>query len=435
MLSRRAFIGRTAAAGAGLWLAGCGSEERVADLPFGSGASYDGPNVKLDFWCGFTGGDGDAMLGIIDEFQKEHANIAVAMNTIRWEDFYTKVPAAVQSGQGPDVAVMHVDQLATSAAHEVIVPLDDVAEGLGLREADFAPTVWQAGEYRGRRYGIPLDMHPLGFFYNKATLEEAGLPPEPPQTRDDYMAALEELKAKGVKGHWVSPFFFTGGLQFQSLVWQFGGDLWSEDGTRAAWNSDAGVEAMEWMRGLIQEGYSPRSVGQDADNIAFKNGVNAFMWNGIWGCGDYGATEGLEWGASPLPQIGTERAAWANSHNFVVTQQSEVDENRLRATVVFIDDITRRSAQWAAGGQVPARRGPRESKAFAKLEGQSQLAKQVPYLHFGPAVPGVSDVRESTLDLAVQQALAGDKPAREALDDAAQRADELLRQNREKFAA
>src|SRR3712207_8222165 len=36
---------------------------------------------------------------------------------------------------------------------------------------------------------------------------------------------------------------------------------------------------------------------------------------------------------------------------------------------------------------------------------QSQLARQIDYLHFGPAVPGISDVRESTLDLALQQAL------------------------------
>jgi multiple sugar transport system substrate-binding protein len=431
-VTRRVFVG----AGAALLASGCGGGDKPARLPFGSGAGYDGPKVTLDFWTGFTGGDGDAMIAIIEEFQAEHPNIAVAMNTIRWEDFYTKVPAAVSSGRGPDLAVMHVDQLATGVEHETIVPLDQVAAALELRESDFAPDVWRAGEYRGRRYGIPLDMHPLGLYYNKAVLDGAGLDAErPPQTRDDYMAALEELKARGIRGHWMTPFFFTGGLQFQSLVWQFGGDLWSEDGTRAAWSSDAGIQAVDWMLGLIRDGYSPPSVGQDADNIAFKNGQNAFIWNGSWGCGDYGATEGLEWGAAPLPVIGDEPAAWSNSHNFVVMRQSEPDRNRLRASVVFIDGITRRAAQWAEGGQVPARRGPRESKAFAKLEGQSQLARQVPYLRFSPPVPGISDVRESTLDLALQQALAGDTPARQALEESAKRADELLRLNREKFAA
>ena len=52
----------------------------------------------------------------------------------------------------------------------------------------------------------------------------AGLDPNsPPQTKDDYMAALEQLKSKGLQGHWMSPFLFTGGFTFQALIYQFGG--------------------------------------------------------------------------------------------------------------------------------------------------------------------------------------------------------------------
>jgi hypothetical protein len=43
-------------------------------------------------------------------------------------------------------------------------------------------------------------------------------------------------------------------------------------------------------------------------------------------------------------------------------------------------------------------------------------------------------VRESTLDIAIAQALNGSKPARAALDESAERADELLAINREKYA-
>ena len=64
-------------------------------------------------------------------------NINVKNNTIEWADFYQRLPAAVQGRPGPDVGVMHLDQLATNAARNVIVPLDDVAEGIGLEEDDF----------------------------------------------------------------------------------------------------------------------------------------------------------------------------------------------------------------------------------------------------------------------------------------------------------
>ena len=94
----------------------------------------------------------------------------------------------------------------------MIIQLDDVANTLNLKKKDFFPVVWDAGVYNGHRYGIPLDIHPLGFYYNKGVMEKAGLDPnEPPQTKDDYMAALEQMKSKGIQGHWMSPLLFTGG--------------------------------------------------------------------------------------------------------------------------------------------------------------------------------------------------------------------------------
>ena len=98
------------------------------------------------------------------------------MNTLQWGDYYAKVPNAVASGAGPDVGIMHIDQLATNAARRVIIPLDEIASGPGARpRATSRPVVWNAGVYQDKRYGIPLDIHPLGFYANTAHLEKAGI--------------------------------------------------------------------------------------------------------------------------------------------------------------------------------------------------------------------------------------------------------------------
>jgi multiple sugar transport system substrate-binding protein len=415
-ITRQQFLIAGAGAYAALLLPGCG------------GPGED----ELTFWNGFTGGDAPTMLAIIDGFQKQHPGKGVRMVSVRWEDYYQKVPAAVQAGKGPDVGIMHVDQISMSAAHGVLRPLDDVADGLGFKEADFAAEVWQAGVYRGKRYGIPLDMHPLGLFHNKAVLEEAGLDPDrPPADRAAFEAALEELKGKGIQGNWVPPFVFTGGFMFQSLLWQFGGDLTNEDGTKATWNSDAGVEAMEYLRSMIRKGYSPPNVAQDADNIAFKNGQSAFIWQGAWGIGDYGSTEGLEWGLGALPKIGDQPAAWSNSHQFVVPVG--LSDAKLETARAFIDFVTN-APSWAESGMIPARRSARETDAFKQLPA-SGLAEEIPYVRFPRPVAGLADVRESTLDIAISQGLSGRLPVRQALDEAAKRGDELLADNHAKFAA
>lgn len=440
-LTRQEFLLLSAGASAGFVLAGCGggAENNPAvqgDQGGGGGKNYDGPKVKLEFWNGFTGGDGPVMRQLVEQFSSEHDNINVSMNTVEWADYYQKVPTAVRAGKGPDVGIMHSDQLGTNAARNVIIALDDVAEALGLKESDFTPVVWQAGVYNDNRYGIPLDMHPLGLFYNKGALAQAGLDPDnPPLTKDDYMAALEELKKAGIQGHWVSPFAFTGTLSFESLLWQFGGDLYNEDVTKATFNSDAGVEALSWMVDLVKNEYSPKNVAQDAEYTAFQNSKNAFMWHGIWNINPLGEVKGLEWGAAPLPQIGSEKGAWSGSHNFVITKKPNQDDNKVQASKVFINWISQHSIEWAKAGQIPARKSVRESQEFESLKWQSKIAQEVPYVHFVPPVPGIGDVQPESFDQAVNQAVLLKKEPKAALDEAAARADKLLEENREKYQA
>jgi multiple sugar transport system substrate-binding protein len=398
-----------------------------------SGIGYDGPPVELQFWNGFTGGDGPFMLDFVNRFNKAQDKIRVKMNVILWADYYQKTTAAVASGTGPDLGIMQLDQLPTAAAHSVVVPLDEVAQAMHLRRSDFAAPVWDAGIIHGRRFGIPLDVHPLGFYYNKDVLKKAGLDPKPPQNRAEYLSVLAKLKAKGIKGSWVSPFLFTGSLWYQSLVPQFGGSLFDQHGERATWNSEAGVEALSFMTSLVDKGYSERNVGQDADAIAFKNGQNAFIWNGPWAINEYAGIPTLKWGVAPVPQVGPKRAVWANSHNFVIMRQTKEDPNKLKAAATFIDYVSRRSLKWADSGMVPARRSVRDQKGFQKLKAQDEFAKELPYVHFAPPVPGIGDVRALTLDQAINVAVLGKEKPRQALRDAAVRANALLADNRQKY--
>lgn len=436
-ISRRSILGGAAAVGMTAALSACGksaNNPEPAASGDGGAAGYDGPKVTLAFWNGFTGGDGAFMKKLVDQFVAEHANIAVTVQTMQWADYYTKLPTAVQSGNGPDVAVMHVDSVATNAARKVIQPLDDVAKALGLSEADFAPVPWKAGIYKGVRYSIPLDVHPLGFFYNKDVMDKAGLDPEnPPLTHDDYMAALDKLKAKGIQGHWASPFPFTGGLSLQSLVPQFGGSLFNADATKAAWGEEGGVKAFTWWQDLIRNGYSNPKVAQDADFIALQNGQTAFNWNGIWSINTLAEKKDLKWGVKVLPNIGGKNAAWAGSHQFVLPTQKKADENKQTASRVFLNWISQQSIEWAKGGQVPARNSVRESAEFKALTDQAELAKQIDYLVFAPAVPGIADAM-AEFDKAVNEITLGMKDVAMTLNSAADRANKILEANAKKYA-
>jgi len=432
-LTRRKFVKVTAGAGAALFLAGCGGGDDEGDEQAqtgGGGTGYTGPRVDLQFWNGFTGGDGPFMRDMVRKFNNEHDNINVKMVVQQWADYYQKVPAAVAAGRGPDVGVMHVDTLATNAARNVIIPLDDLAQTLDLSEEDYAKVVWDAGMYNDQRYGIPLDTHPLGFYYNTAHLKKAGIQ-SPPQTREEHDEALDRLKKAGIEHPFWQSSTWPAHLMFMSLLWQHGGDLFNEDASKATWNSDAGVQALTWQANLVKEGYSPKNVASDADYIAFKNQKNSFHWDGIWQTQDLKKTD-LNWDVAPLPKVFDENAAWAGSHNLVITRQGSTDENKLQAAKVFINWISEQSIEWAKAGQVPARNSIRESQEFQDLEHQSTLAEQADYVHFPPAVPGIGDA-QLEMEQAVNRAVLLKQSPKQALDEAARKAGKLLEENKKKY--
>ncbi len=439
-INRRLVLGGIGALGAAGILAGCGEGSAgkpgaAAATGDGGAKGYDGPNVELDFWNGFTGGDGPFMRKLVEQFNTEHANIKVKMTVMQWSDYYTKLPTAVSSGRGPAVAIMHVDSLATNAARNVIEPLDDVATALQLKQEDFAEVVWKAGEYNGKRYGIPLDVHPLGFFYNKTVMAQAGLDPaKPPTSADEYGAALDALKGKGVQGHWASPFAFTGVLSMEALIWQFGGDLFNADASKTVWQEEPGVKALTWFSDLVKNGHSPKNVAQDADAIALQNGKTAFNWNGIWNINTLREKKGLEWGVAPLPNIGGTKAAWAGSHQFCLPKLKTPDQNKSTAARVFVNYVSQKSLEWAKGGQVPARKQVRESAEFKALPEQAALATQIDDLHFPPPVPGIGDALAELTKAVNEAVLLKTEPAK-ALADAATRSDKILEANRKKYGA
>jgi len=437
-LSRRGLLGLGAAVGVGAAVSACGGGS--SGTPGAAGGAkiaegaYEGPKVELAFWNGFTGGDGPFMKKMVEQFNSEHDNIVVKMNTLEWSDFYSKTPNAVASGKGPDVGAMHIDQIATNAARGVIVPLDNMVEALELEESDFSEPVWNAAMYQDKRYGIPLDIHPLGFYYNKAHLEKAGIA-EPPQDRESWEAALTELKGKGGidKPFWASA-TWPGHLIFISLLNQFGGSLYDEEASKATFNSEAGVEALTWYKDHIPE-FSPPNVSNDADAQAFRQGTNSLHWNGIWMMNDWSKVEALEWGAAPLPQIGSEPAVWSSSHQLTAFRQAKPDDNKLHASREFLAYLSENSQTWAESGQIPARNSVRESGEFEALEVQSTLAAQLDHVVFPLSVAGIGDVTGPTFEQAVNTVVLGKAEPKAALDAAAKKADALLEDNRKKYTA
>lgn len=409
-----------------------GATGTVALVP--SKLTYTGPTVQLSFWNGFTGGAAPQIVPkLIDEFNKAYPNIKVTNNTMQWADYYSKVPAAVRAGQGPDVGAIHGSDPATFAAQQLILPVDDMIQELNLTANDFVPAVFKTISYQNKMWAIPFSVTPLGLYMNDTVLTNAGLDPsKPPTTGDQYMSMLDTLKSKGVQGSWVDPFTFTGTFQFESLLWQFGGDVYNQDISKAIYNSDAGVQALTWMVNQIKNGYSPANVAQDANFVALQNGKTAFNWNGVWQTSGLATVPNLKWSTAEVPQIGTQKGVWSSSTHFAIYNKKGQDQNKVQAAKVFIDWFVRNSLAWAETGEIPASASVRAMPEFKARAAQQPFVNELAYAHFETPAPGIGDA-DNTVPTAVNDAILMKKSPKQALDDAVTQANQILQRNKQQY--
>ena len=398
--------------------------------------------VQLVVWNPFTGPDGNFFSEIVTAFNAETPNVQVTVETQVGAEYIAKLEAAASAGQLPHVIAAGYDALPLLVENGIVTPIDDLAASAGLDAADFPEAIWNAGQWKGQRVGVPIDTHTMNFYYNKALFAAAGLDPEsPPSTREEFEAAItavqEKTEADGYQMVSSGPGAnFLVGIQFAALFYQGGGAWTNADFTEATFNSDAGVQAAAYLKHLVDDLGVPK-VESDAEINAFQQGKNAMVMSGIWETTRYNDALGADLGVAPIPAI-FGNGTWGGSHNLAVTAAAEGD---LRVgAYYFIDWFSRNSLQWGAAGQIPARNDVRESDEFQNASGDGLLpliAKVAPLaesVQFLPTIPGGGDLLfvANGAGEAATFAINGTDP-KQALDAAATFNTQILNENKTKY--
>jgi len=419
--------GNTGSSGSSASAGGAASEPVASGETGGLEAPTN--DVAIEFWTGFTGADGDTMEALVAQFNSETPTVQVTLQ--RLPDYYTAVNNAVQAGETPAVMIMHIDALARYAAEEVVQPVTELSSQLGLSEADFTPAVWAGTMWKGEQFSIPLDVHPQVLYYNSDLLAEVGA--EVPVDRETFEDALQKCTDAGYdQGVW-SNHAFSAGLTWVSLFYQAGGEWTNEDFTEATFNSDAGVQASEYMLSIIDKGVQPQNVDPDAELTNLESLSSCFATTGIWQTTRLQASLGDAFGMTPFPQIFDGPGNWAGSHTLALRADLTGDE--LQGASYFIDWLTGHTVDWAAGGQLPARADVRASEEFAALADIPDVLPAIDAARFPPPIPGSGDMffgPGGVWEKVAEMITSGADP-QESLDAAAEQYTEILQTNKEEF--
>ncbi len=383
--------------GTSLTLTGCGTNQ--ADGKSDSGAAAG--TTQVQFWAPFSGPDGPRMKAIVEQYNQSQAEYKVDFQIVPQSEYYKTIDLTLSSSKNdPDVLIMHGDQIPTYVEKNLLKDVTELAASTGVQPEAYSETAWQGGQIEGKQFGIPLDIHPLMFYWNKDLFQAAGLDPETPPTL------------------WPQQFIFP------TVVYQNGGELVKEG--QINYNSPEAVEALTFLKDLVfSEKVSPENVQQDGEVTLFLQGKNAMHLNGPWMMEQWEKAN-LNYGVAPVPQLGTQQqAVFGNSHNFVIPA-SITDEKKLEATQDFLKYVAAHSMEWAKSGMAPTSKAVYESAEFQSMKQQPQVAKQFEYTKFSPSISNWGPVSEP-LWKEVNLALLGQKDPQAALKDAADKATQLMK--------
>ena len=158
------------------------------------GKSADG-TTTISWWHNSNNGDGKAYYEkVAADFEAAHEGVNVEVSAMQHEDMLTKLDAAFQSGDAPDVYMERGGgELAAHVAAGLTKDLTDAA----AEEIAFLGESAGGWQLDGRTYALPFSLGGAGFWYNKALFKEAGID-SAPQTFDELIEATGKLKKAGI---------------------------------------------------------------------------------------------------------------------------------------------------------------------------------------------------------------------------------------------
>jgi multiple sugar transport system substrate-binding protein/arabinosaccharide transport system substrate-binding protein len=220
---------------------------------------------------------------------------------IPYGEVFTKVLANLAAGSGaPDLVGIEISAFSRFMKGDIAEKgLIDLTDWIGDERAKFVEGRWTPYMHKGKLYGVESALCPVGYWYQPAILEAAGIE-MPIKTWDDFVAVGKRLAAEKKT---MAPVDDLGQGLFMQLFQQRGGNIFAQDGTVTL----DSPEAVEVLQFLVD--------GANRDKIFLKAGADSY-----WGAGTFAAyKDGLaagaimpDWylGATLKPQLADMHGQW-----------------------------------------------------------------------------------------------------------------------------
>jgi len=210
------------------------------------------------------------LLPALDELRNRHPDMDIQLkwSTFPYAQARTELLRALTNQTSIDLVSLDQIWLGEFAGKSLLTNLTDKAIKWG-RSSDWYQSNWDGGIYHGDVYGIWAWTDERGIWYWKDLLNQSGVNPNSLQTWAGYITSAKKLNANleplGIEGVHLTGASHSPDLWYPYL-WMLGGDILKlKDGhpTKGtywfpAFNSSAGVEALQFIKDQVNAGIKPQ---------------------------------------------------------------------------------------------------------------------------------------------------------------------------------
>lgn len=382
--------------------------------------------------------------GMIEAFEKQNPDIDVkAIYAGNYNDARVKALAALKSGQPAQLSVMFSIDVHELMDLDAIVPFDEVVETDADRQwlQSFYPALMENGVVDGKTWGVPFQRSTIVMYYNKDLFRAAGLDPEqPPKNWDELVAFGKKLTQKDASGNttqWGAMIPSTGYpyWMFGALAKQNGAVLMNQAGNETYFNKPEVVEALQYWQALGNEHQiMPKGAiewGTLRQN--FLEQKTAMMWHSTGNLTAVKKNANFDFGVAMLPAKKSFGSPTGGG-NFYLFKNATDEERKAALKLVKFMTAPEQAANWSiATGYMGVSQAAYDTQAlqdYVKSFPPAAVARdQLAHATAELSTHQAGRVRK-LLDDAIQSVLTGDATAQDALDNAQQQADRILKRYR-----
>ncbi|WP_340023707.1 sugar ABC transporter substrate-binding protein [Paenibacillus sp. FSL K6-1096] len=190
---------------------------------------------------------------IVDGFNAANPDIKITAQVQSWGDAYSKFPAAIQAGNGPDLLFTIPDYTTLIKELGVVQPVDDIIESLNAAHK-FQASSLAPYQYEDHTWAVPVFGMVQALWYRGDLLSAAGI--QPPTTWDELKSAAEALTSGNKYGIALpaSKSMATDQVLYSFLVTAGAKNILSGDNT-VTFDNEKTVEAYQMYSDLLK--FSP----------------------------------------------------------------------------------------------------------------------------------------------------------------------------------